>query len=343
MLNLVSTLRKTAAITALILFGVSGAAADTADLPASETYTWSAELLAFDEATRMATLRNSLVSYPSQDLTDFEDGDRITLSWSGVVYASRIRAIAHGETAGGRFEMPVEFGGVDGRDLTFRLPIPADHVDRVMAIEPGTWVTATSPYTVRNHDGVVMHVRRFIDLGDRYEPRVARDVAGPENYTWSAELVAFDEAEAMAMVRARLVEENLNDLSGFRAGDPIVLSWSGAYSAAAGILAIAPGDKAWGRFEMPVEFVSLEGRYLTFRTPIRADFVNTIKALEPGGWVTAISPHAARDRNAVVMDIRGFTDVDNAGADLAGVAAALPKKVIQSTQFIDIESLNDLG
>ena len=343
MLNLISTLRKTSAITALILFGVSGAATDTAAMPASETYTWSAELVAFDEATRMATLRNSLVSYPSQDLTGFDDGDRITLSWSGVVYASRIRAIAHGETAGGHFEMPVEFGGVDGHDLTFRLPIPAGQVDKVMTIESGKWVTATSPYRVRNHDGVVMHIRRFTDLGDRYEPRVARDVTAPETYTWSAELVAFDEAEAMATVRARLVDENLNDLRGFSAGDPIVLTWSGVHSAAAGILAVAPGERAWGRFEMPVEFVSLAGRYLTFRTPIQADFVNTIMALEPGQWVTATSPHAAWDRNAVVLDIRGFTDIGGWGADLAGVAAALPRKVIQSTQFIDIESFHDIG
>ena len=166
--------------------------------------------------------------------------------------------------------------------------------------------------------------------------------AASETYTWSAELVAFDEAEAMATVRARLVEENLNDLSGFSAGDPIVLTWSGVYSAAAGILAVAPGERARGRFEMPVEFVSLEGRYLTFRTPIQADFVNTIMALKPGQWVTATSPHAAWDRNAVVMDIRGFTD-GGWVADLAGVAATLPRTVIQSTQFIDIESFNDIG
>ena len=169
------------------------------------------------------------------------------------------------------------------------------------------------------------------------------DLPVSETYTWSAELVAFDEAEALATVRARLVEENLNEPSGFSAGDPIVLTWSGVHSAAAGILAVAPGERAWGRFEMPVEFVSLEGRYLTFRTPIQADFVNTIMALEPGRWVTATSPHAAWDRNAVVLDIRGFTDIGGWDADLAGVAAALPRKVIQSTQFIDIESFNDIG
>ncbi|MDE2906935.1 MAG: hypothetical protein OXQ28_12730 [Acidobacteriota bacterium] len=84
---------------------------------------------------------------------------------------------------------------------------------------------------------------------------------------------------------------------------------------------------------------SAEGRM----PPIQADSVNAITTLEPGQWVTATSPHAARDRNAVVTDIRGLTDVGGWGADLAGVAPALPRKVIQSTQFIDFESFNDIG
>ena len=345
MLNLISTLRKTAAITALILFGVSGAAADPADVPAAGTYTWSAELVAFDEATRMATLQNSLVGYPAQDLSGYDDGDRIMLSWSGVVYASRIRAITHAETAGGRFEIPVEFAAVDGHDLSFRLPVPADYVHKVKAIEPGTWVTATSAYGVRNHDAVVMHMRRFTDTGERYEARVTRDVTAPETYTWSAELVALDEAEAMATVRARLVEHGRVDPGGFGAGDPIMLTWSGVDSAAAGILAVVPGETAWwGRFEMPVEFVSLEGRYLTFRTPIQAELVDTIRALDPGEWVTATSPHAAWDRHAVVMDIRGFTDIGGwSGGDLADANTARPRSVLQSTQLVDIESFNDIG
>ncbi len=162
-------------------------------------------------------------------------------------------------------------------------------------------------------------------------------------YTWSAELVAFDEAEAMATVRARLVEGSLAELDGLNAGDPIVLTWSGVYSAAAGILTIEPGQTASERFEMPVEFVSLEGRYLTFRTPLPADSVDQVAGLAPGQWVTATSPHAAWDRSAVVLDIRGFTAIDGRGADLGGVDAALPRNDIQSTQLIDVESFNDLG
>ena len=105
----------------------------------------------------------------------------------------------------------------------------------------------------------------------------------------------------------------------------------------------AAADTADLQAPKPLESVSFEGRYLTFRMPIQADSVNAITTLEPGQWVTATSPHAARDRNAVVTDIRGLTDVGGWGADLAGVAPALPRKVIQSTQFIDFESFNDIG
>ena len=338
MLNLISTLRKTAAITALILFGVSGAAADTDNLATDVTYTWSAELVAFDEATRMATLRHSLVGHPPQDLTGFSNGDRIILTWSGVHSAGLIRSIAPGEMARGHLAMPVEFAGFDGRYVTFRLPIPADYVNQVLALEPGEWVTATSPHAAPDHNAVVMDIRGFITSRDRSSDRVSLDVTLPETYTWSAALVAFDEAGAVATVRARLVEENRDDLSGLGGGDPIVLTWSGAYSAASGILAVEPGETAEGRFEMPVEFVSLEGRYVTFRTPVQADFVHRIKALEPGEWVTATSPHAAWDRNAVVMDIRGYTESHGRSTDNTGVDAARPRKLIQSTQFIDIDA-----
>ena len=70
MLSPVDTLRMTAALAALILFGMSGATADTDRAAAPETYTWPAELVAFDEETGMATLRHCRSSWPpSTDAT----------------------------------------------------------------------------------------------------------------------------------------------------------------------------------------------------------------------------------------------------------------------------------
>ncbi len=133
----------------------------------------------------------------------------------------------------------------------------------------------------------------------------------PTEFTWSAELVAFDEASGMATVKAFVVGSPIDNADTFDKGDAIVLAWSGAYKRASGVRSIAHGDMARDRFEMPVEFVSTErdGRYLVFRVPISEAHVAAVEKLSPGLWVTATSPHAAPDRTAVVSTIRSYTDI----------------------------------
>lgn len=163
MLNPLNALRKTAAIAALILFGVSGAAANVVAGATPETYTWSAKLVAYDEAEKMATVQAMVVG--DGELTGYSAGDRIVLTWSGITTASGIRSIARGESGRGRFEMPVEFAAIDGRYVTFRVPVPAGSADRVKALEPGQWVTSTSPQPAPDPSTVVVEMRGFTDVG----------------------------------------------------------------------------------------------------------------------------------------------------------------------------------
>ena len=163
MLNPLNALRKTAAIAALILFGVSGAAANVVAGATPETYTWSAKLVAYDEAEKMATVQAMVVG--DGELTGYSAGDRIVLTWSGITTASGIRSIARGESGRGRFEMPVEFAAIDGRYVTFRVPVPTGSIDRVKAIEPGQWVTSTSPQPAPDPSTVVVEMRGFTDVG----------------------------------------------------------------------------------------------------------------------------------------------------------------------------------
>lgn len=150
----------TAAIAALILFGVSGTtvAAD------SETYTWSAELVAFDEASRMVTVRSRMVGYETGDPASFDEGDRIVITWSGLSTATGVRSIAHGDAVDGRLTLPAELAGLEGRYLTFRVPIPADSVDAISALEPGDWITATSRQPVSDPSMAVLGMRGFNDV-----------------------------------------------------------------------------------------------------------------------------------------------------------------------------------
>lgn len=74
---------------------------------------------------------------------------------------------------------------------------------------------------------------------------------------------------------------------------------------------VTDGEMSKERFAMPVEFVSTEreGRHMKFRVPIPYGDVQEIKALTPGQWVLATSPHTAADRSAAVSTIRGYTDI----------------------------------
>jgi hypothetical protein len=138
---------------------------------------------------------------------------------------------------------------------------------------------------------------------------VASAAAETGSYTWSAELVAVDNAANTVTVKSRLIEEaNVPDLE---PGDAVMLTWSGI-NIAAGIRALERGTKSsYDRMTMPVEYVSseLDGRYIVFKVQIPAGDAAAIQMLEPGTWVTATSPHLPKDKMETVTSIRPYGHV----------------------------------
>jgi hypothetical protein len=160
----ISTIAALAALTLLVGAGVALAADDTAD----SSYSWSAELVAFDETSRLATLKSMVVGREPGDLTDFEEGDAVVLIWSGVFsQASGIRSVTGGEMSKERFAMPAEFvaSEKDGRCVSFRVPIPDGDVARIKALKPGQWVRATSAHAATDRSAVVAAIRGYMDIG----------------------------------------------------------------------------------------------------------------------------------------------------------------------------------
>jgi len=140
-------------------------------------------------------------------------------------------------------------------------------------------------------------------------PLVAAD--GDSTYTWSAELVAFDEAAKTATLQARIVSHSeIEDFSAFSQGDQIMLTWSGAYDAASGVRTLTHETSVdeGERFTMPVEFVSMEmdNRYVNFKVPVPGSDVAKVKSLAPGQWVTVTSPHEPGDQAEAVAGIRPY-------------------------------------
>jgi hypothetical protein len=167
--SLPSALRSAAVPTVAGLFAlvVAGVAA-TAETPASSdppTYTWSAEVVAFDKATNTVTVKSRLVS-EAPNVAGLKPGDAAMLTWSGVQTADGIRAIARGaKSKYDRMTLPVVFAGAEdnGRSVSFKVPIPAKDAAAIERVQPGQYVTATSPQHPNGAKEAVAQIRPYAD------------------------------------------------------------------------------------------------------------------------------------------------------------------------------------
>src|SRR5438093_4621493 len=136
--------------------------------------------------------------------------------------------------------------------------------------------------------------------------------AGSDTYTWNGELVALDENARTLTVKSRVVgDQPMAELGKFKAGDRIVLTWSGFDKYADAINHAVRFDttkKFEERFTFPVEFVSFDPahQYVTFKAPVPADSIGKIKSLKPGEWITATSPHTKTAEAQPIVSVRPY-------------------------------------
>jgi hypothetical protein len=138
-----------------------------------------------------------------------------------------------------------------------------------------------------------------------------------ETYTWSGELVAFEPGSNVLTVKSRAVGgQAVADLPKFKAGDKIILTWSGFDTYANGILRAEryEANKKWSEpFTFPVEFVTYETdrQYVTFKFNVPAASVEAVKAVKPGEWITATSKHRASNEAEAIMAVNAYTAVSS--------------------------------
>src|SRR5688572_5252598 len=80
-----------------------------------------------------------------------------------------------------------------------------------------------------------------------------------DSYTWHAELVAVDSAARTFTVKAHVLDDVARSMTGFNAGDRVLLTWSGLDKYAGAVRAIKKHDGAQAvsdPFSYPVELVS---------------------------------------------------------------------------------------
>jgi hypothetical protein len=152
---------------------IGGLLAIAAALPAAagdsgtDTYTWSAELVAVDEPARTITVQSRLVSDAEVDFDSLDSGDRVTLTWSGINIAAGVRRIVDGAApAADLLTLPIEFVSAqhDNQYVRFKIAVPSDDLAKLASLEPGSWITATSPRRPERFEEAVADVRPYNDV-----------------------------------------------------------------------------------------------------------------------------------------------------------------------------------
>jgi hypothetical protein len=132
-------------------------------------------------------------------------------------------------------------------------------------------------------------------------------------YQWSAELVAFDEPMRTMTVKTSAVGEAQKQLAAFKAGDKVLLNWSGFDKYASSVNGAWKQDgtrKPEDRFSFPAEFVAFDAsrNYVTFKVPVPAEATARLKSIKPGEWVTATSKHGQASMTHPIAAVRGYND-----------------------------------
>ena len=107
-----------------------------------------------------------------------------------------------------------------------------------------------------------------------------------QSFGWYAELVSFDQAGQTVTARAPIAEHVARYVGGFAPGERIVLVWS-QYDAEGDVIRYverAEAMQATSGYIVPVEYVSsdVDGRTLTFATPVSDGAAGTLAAAAPG-------------------------------------------------------------
>ena len=136
---------------------------------------------------------------------------------------------------------------------------------------------------------------------------------GSETYFWHGELVALDQTAKTITVKSMVVGSASDELGHFKAGDRVMLSWSGFDKYANAVNHVARYDatkKSDERFAFPAEFVSFDAaqKYMTFKAPIPAESISKLQTLKSGQWVTATSPHGKSSETQPIVAIHGYND-----------------------------------
>jgi hypothetical protein len=120
-----------------------------------------------------------------------------------------------------------------------------------------------------------------------------------DTYIWHGEFVSFDEGMKVLTLKAQVLAEVEKDVARFKAGERILLTWSGADRYAGAVRRIAShsaAQRVTEPFSLVAELTSpvVQGALITFTLAAPEVKSDALKGVRPGEWVTV----TARQRPA---------------------------------------------
>lgn len=161
--------RRSVSILAATGLAALGFAASAQAAEQDDTYDWSATLISVDESAGTAVFEARVESYADIPFDTFSEGDRLTLIWTGRMWAAGVRDLtADPELDSKTLSLPVEFVAATNNDryLQFRVAVPRDYLAEVAAMEPGVRVTGVSPRMADDWNEGLISLRYYNDLDD---------------------------------------------------------------------------------------------------------------------------------------------------------------------------------
>lgn len=132
-----------------------------------------------------------------------------------------------------------------------------------------------------------------------------------ETFLWHGELVSVDGATRTLTVRARVLRDGAAEVERLKAGERVLVTWSGADIHGVAVRRVTrhdPAQRIADFFALPAELGSpdVQGGLMTLRIRIPDASVAAVKGLKPGEWVSVTARQRPADEGEAIVAVGAY-------------------------------------
>jgi hypothetical protein len=132
-----------------------------------------------------------------------------------------------------------------------------------------------------------------------------------DTFTWHGELVSFDQGTKALTVRAHVLAETEKEVGRFKAGDHLLVTWSGADRYAGSVRSLASytaGQTIAQPFSLVAELTSpvVQNGLVTFRLQVPDAETEALNSITPGEWVTMTARQRPASTTQAIVSVEPY-------------------------------------